>query len=160
MDQSTTTLNGRSESHAFDCYAAEGGTEDSREKVNENSQGSGIINPPLLTKGTLPYGEEGCTEPDKDLSNESKNEPDNNKGKSRTELDPENGSDTEYTRAPSLEPQAPSPGSEAKAPAPQGWKGDQGESSETEEYLNPWEGSDAAEDMDDEYYHTLKDKQL
>lgn len=131
IDQSTTTFSERGESHAYDCYAAEGGSSDSREKEKntDNNQGNGSLHP----KG--PVLEVGGAEPDNDQSNDSKNEPENNKGKSRNDFDQENGSETER-------------------------QGNQGESSETEESLNPWEGSDAAEDMDDKYYHTLKDQQL
>lgn len=80
-------------------------------------------------------GNDSQNEPDNEQSNESKNEPENNKGKSRDDYDQENGSETERPV-------------------------DQGKSSETEKSPNTWEGSDAAEDMDDKYYHTLKDKQL
>lgn len=80
-------------------------------------------------------GNDSQNEPDNEQSNKSKNEPENNKGKSRDDYDQENGSETERLE-------------------------DQGQSSETAKSPNTWEGSDAAEDMDDKYYHTLKDKQL
>lgn len=131
VDQSTTTLSELSESHVYNCYAAEGGSYDSREKEKktDNNQGNGSLHP------TGPVRVEGGAEPDNDQSNDSKNEPENNKGKSRNDFDLENGSETLRL-------------------------GDPGESSDTEKSLNPWEGSDAAEDMDDKYYHALKDKQL
>lgn len=80
-------------------------------------------------------GSDSQNEPENEQSNESKNEPENNKGKSRDDYDQENGSETERQE-------------------------DQGKSYETAKSPNTWEGSDAAEDMDDKYYHTLKDKQL
>ena len=80
-------------------------------------------------------GNDSKNEPDNEQSNDSKNEPENNKGKSRDVYDQENGSETERQE-------------------------DQGQSYETAKSPNTWEGSDAAEDMDDKYYHTLKDKQL
>lgn len=77
----------------------------------------------------------GGTEPENNQSNDSKNKPENNKGKSRDDFNQDNGSETER-------------------------QVDQGVSSETENSPNLWEGSDAAEDMDDKYYQTLKDKHL
>lgn len=116
-DPNTTSLREQSKE------LAEDGNPYSRvkEKEVDNNQGNGS---PL--KG-------GGTESDNNQSNDSKNKPENNKGKSRDEFNQDNGSETERQVC-------------------------KGVNSETNKSPNLWEGSDAAEDLDDNYYKTLKDK--